>query len=105
MRLGHLSIAIAISSILWLGAIISAVPAEEKIHPLFERIAFGKPDSKRLSYEELKPKVDRETYLTKTFIVSYVWVLPALPLVLIPWTRLRWRVLGIIPILEIAFLP
>jgi hypothetical protein len=95
---------LGISSLLWLGALLSLSVAD-KTYPFFTKLVVGEYDWTKLSLPELRRKTWLEMYVIQIVGRTYLYVVPTLPLVLVRWTRLRWRILCLIVVLVMVMIP
>jgi hypothetical protein len=101
MKYNLFGLALAASSIVWLAALLSADRVLEKVDPPITRVILGKdaysqlsPGPVTVSGAEMKRIADTEMMVIRVTGLVYLWCVPTLPLLVIRWARLRWRLIG-----------
>jgi hypothetical protein len=65
----------------------------------------GRSDWNKLSLKEMQWKNWEASYVIQIAGRTCLWVLPIMPLIIVPWTKLRWRLLGLIAVIILVLIP
>lgn len=103
MNYNRFGIALAVASLLWFAAFITGDSVGERLNPFVAKLVMGQKDFSQFSSSSWIPKASAsemkrmsDTYMRVVRInrLVYVFLLPTIPLIVVPWAKLRWRILA-----------